>query len=126
MHRVLIVEDDADVAKSIRQLLVSERYGVAIARNVDKALALVGEKPFDVIILDIMMPGTSVEEFVELVEDIPIIYCTALSPIEAHHRTNLAGKAVVDYLKKPYSNANLLSAVRSAIERKPSLQRHHV
>ena len=126
---VLIVEDDADMAETIRVILESKDYQVIAATSKDEGLDKVRAERPDLVLLDIMMPeGTEGFHFVwELrrdpdaeVRDIPIIVVSAL-----HETTNLrfypdqsddtyqAGEylPVQDFVDKPLDPADLLSRV---------------
>jgi DNA-binding response OmpR family regulator len=57
MARILIVEDEPDIALGLRQDLKMEGYEVEVAESGEQALERVQEKPFELILLDVMLPG---------------------------------------------------------------------
>ena len=58
-HRILVVDDEPTVCKSIRQVLVGGDCDVDIAQTGEEALGKEAEQPYDVLIVDLMMPGLS-------------------------------------------------------------------
>ena len=57
--RILVVDDEATVCKSIRQVLMQDEYEVEMANSGEEALAKEADRPYDVMIVDLMMPGLS-------------------------------------------------------------------
>ena len=57
MPEVLIVDDDCALAEMLREYLHMEKFTLSHARNGDEALTRIDAKPFDFVILDVMMPG---------------------------------------------------------------------
>src|SRR6478735_4376149 len=62
---VLIVDDDRDHAESVADILEMRGYAIEIAGSGEAGVAKFGEAVFDVVLMDVMMPGFSVEELVE-------------------------------------------------------------
>jgi DNA-binding response OmpR family regulator len=112
-RRVLLVEDDADLADALRELLVDEGFDVRLASNGRIALMLmcaVEPKP-DLIILDLMLPEISGWRMMDLLRDddrfanIPVIVTTAASAA--------APEGARQYFSKPLNLRALLQAVES-------------
>ncbi len=120
--RVLLAEDDAKVAKHLRQALVSEGYAVDAAQDGDEALWLAENKPYDAIVLDVMMPlkdGYAVSRQLRRKGvATPILFLTARGEIEDKVRGLDAGAD--DYMVKPFSVVELLARLRALLRR----QRH--
>ncbi|OZD47305.1 DNA-binding response regulator [Rhodococcus sp. 06-1477-1B] len=119
MTRVLIVEDEPDLADPLAYLLRREGYEVEIAE--DGALALVAfrERGADILLLDLMlpgMPGTEVCRQVRLSSQVPIIMLTAKdSEVDIVVGLELGAD---DYVTKPYSTRELLARMRAVLRRR--------
>lgn len=119
VHRILIVEDDARISRYLQLELVHEGYEVETAFDGLSGLdtALTGN--FDLIILDLMMPGMSGIEVCRRVRresDVPIIILTAKDDI-SDKVTGLDTDAD-DYMTKPFAIEELLARIRAALKRR--------
>jgi DNA-binding response OmpR family regulator len=120
--RILIVDDEFSLVQQIQQILQKERYTVETAYNGEKALDKIFETPFDLIILDIMMPridGLTVLENTRK-EGIktPVLMLTAKGDIKDRIRGLDLGAD--DYMPKPFSLDELLARVRALLRRSGS------
>jgi two-component system copper resistance phosphate regulon response regulator CusR len=117
--RILVAEDVSKVAGHIRQGLESEGYSVDLAANGDEALWLAEIHPYDVLVLDVMMPGkdgfTVVRQLRRKRINTPVIFLTARSEVEDRVRGLDAGGD--DYLTKPFSITELLARLRALLRR---------
>ncbi|MCL2350865.1 MAG: response regulator, partial [Defluviitaleaceae bacterium] len=100
--KILLVEDDKNIADIVKKFLVNEGYFVDICTNGDDALSLMYDKSYHLLILDIMLPGASGHELLKeyrKLSDSPVLMMTALDDDENEMRafTNKAD----DYLIKP-------------------------
>ncbi|WOF23784.1 response regulator transcription factor [Microbacterium betulae] len=118
MTRVLLVEDEPDLADPLAYLLRREGYEVEIAEDGDAALAAFREQEPDVILLDLMlpgMPGTEVCRQVRTTSAVPIIMVTAKdSEVDIVVGLELGAD---DYVTKPYSSRELLARMRAVLRR---------
>ena len=115
--RILLADDAPDILEVVSVLLASEGYRVDAARDGLEALAL-ARYPFDLAILDVMMPkasGLEVCERLRLSSNAPILFLTARS----QDADKVAGLAVGgdDYLVKPFSTPELLARVKAMLRR---------
>jgi len=115
---VIIVEDDERLAALTREYL--ERHSVVVthARDGETGLRLIQQSRFDVVLLDLMLPGKSGIEICQRLRefsDLPVIMITALGE-EADRVLGLEIGAD-DYLPKPYSPRELLARIRALIRR---------
>lgn len=116
--RILVVEDDARLAATLERLLVSEMYDVEVAGDGNEALRRARERPFDLVVLDVMLPGLdgiSVCRRLRASSQQPILMLTALSGTEQRVRGLDSGAD--DYLVKPFANEELLARVRALLRR---------
>lgn len=103
MFKVLVVEDDKDLNRAVCSFLNQSGYEATGCLEADSAYDEMYENTFDIIISDIMMPGTDGFEFVKTVrsidEDIPVLFMTARDDFAAKQRGYRIG--VDDYMVKP-------------------------
>jgi heavy metal response regulator len=116
---ILIVEDEAKVASFIKRGLEEEKYTVEVAYDGEEGLNSALEKPFDLIILDVMLPkrdGLSVaKELRAKGKQCPILMLTAKDSVEDIVAGLDSGSD--DYLTKPFAFAELLARVRALVRR---------
>jgi putative two-component system response regulator len=117
--RVLVVDDNALNRKLIRGLLASEKYEVTTADSGEAALKLAREIKFDLVMLDIMMPGMDGFEVCRRLKGsdrtrlVPIVLVTALNDREAKIKGIEAGAD--DFISKPPNKTELLARTKSLI-----------
>jgi two-component system OmpR family response regulator len=119
--RVLVVDDDVRMAGAIRRGLQYEGLVVDVAADGEEALRVVGATDYDVIVLDVLMPGLGgFETCRRLRADglwMPVLMLTARDSVEDRVR-GLDGGAD-DYLTKPFSLAELTARLRALVRRGP-------
>lgn len=117
--RILVVDDLAEIRDLLQVYLEDEGYQVLTAGNGEEALAAVAAHPPDLILLDIMMPGTDGYEVCRRLKSdektafIPIVMLTALQDME--HRLQGIELGTDEYLTKPFRRLELLTRVRSLL-----------
>lgn len=113
--RVLIVEDEKKMASFIRKALQGEGLAVDVLHNGDDVLAAATVTPFDVIVLDIMLPGRDglsvVRQLRERRVPTPVLLLTARG--EVGERVEGLNVGADDYLPKPFVLAELIARVRA-------------
>ena len=119
--QILVVEDEAKVARALEQGLTAEGYGVSVAATGDEALEYAHARPFDAILLDLMLPGRDgfavLKEVRERGLTTPVLVLTARDAVEDRVRGLDSGAD--DYLVKPFAFAELLARVRALLRRGP-------
>jgi len=116
---ILIVDDVLENIQVAMNILKEDSYDFSFAMSGDEALELVKENEFDLILLDIMMPGIDGFEVCKrlkadsLLSDIPIIFLTAKSDIDSIAKSFEVGG--VDYIVKPFHALELLARVKTHI-----------
>ena len=117
--RLLIVEDDPNMARFLQKGLQEERYAVDVASDGEEGLLLASVSPYDLIILDIMLPkldGLTVCNRLRADRrTTPILLLTARESVESKV-AGLNGGAD-DYLTKPFAFAELVARVRALLRR---------
>lgn len=118
--RVLVVEDEHKIANAIKKGLQREPYAVDIVHNGIEGYDLASSEQYDVIILDIMLPGMDGLEICKKLREqnihIPILMLTAKSQIE--DKVTGFNLGADDYLTKPFAFAELLVRIK-ALTRRP-------
>ena len=118
--RILLVEDERKLSAVIKRGLKEVHYAVDLADNGDDALFLAETNPYDLIILDIMIPGKDVISICRNLRkkknDTPILMLTARDDVEDKISGLDAGAD--DYLTKPFVFAEFLARVRALLRRK--------
>jgi class 3 adenylate cyclase len=120
---LLVVDDNEDNRYTLLRRLKREGYeNVDVAENGQEALGRLGEQPYDLVLLDIMMPVLNGYETLERMKSdmrlrtIPVIMISAVDQIESVVRCIEAGAE--DYLPKPFNAAILRARIRASIEKK--------
>jgi two-component system, OmpR family, response regulator RegX3 len=118
MTRVLIVEDEPDLADPLAYLLRREGYEVEIAEDGPAALGAYRDRGTDIVLLDLMLPGMSGTEVCRQIRStskVPIIMLTAKdSEVDIVVGLELGAD---DYVTKPYSSRELLARMRAVLRR---------
>ena len=123
---VLVVDDDQRIASAIRRALIYEGYQVEVARDGPLALTHVRERPPDLMILDVMLPGLDGMEVARRLQsaggEFPVLMLTAKDGTSDRVRGLDSGAD--DYLVKPFAYEELLARVRALLRRRaPRRQR---
>jgi DNA-binding response OmpR family regulator len=117
---VLIVEDDAAVARFLKQACEEAGYAPRVEENGAQALALVQRENFDLILMDIMLPGMDGLEVTRRAREAgvatPILIITALDTLEDKVAGLDAGAD--DYVSKPFRVAEILARMRALLRRR--------
>jgi two-component system, OmpR family, response regulator len=118
--RILVVEDEHKIANSIKKGLEQETYAVDIAYDGNEGYDLASVEEYDLIILDLMLPGMSGIEICKKLRaeknHAPILMLTAKSQLE--DKVEGLNSGADDYLPKPFAFEELLARVR-ALSRRP-------
>ena len=118
--RVLVVEDDADIAGVLRRSLDKEGYEVRIAGDGEAALDQAGDFEPDAVVLDLGLPrldGVEVCRRLRDEGDVPILILTARDAVDA--RVEGLDSGADDYLVKPFEREELLARLRALLRRRP-------
>lgn len=119
MFKILVVEDDRELNRTVCSFLNQNGYEATGCLNVDDAFDTLYDQVFDLIVTDIMMPGTDgfafVKEVREMNADIPILFMTARDDIASKQRGFRIG--VDDYMVKPIELDELFLRIGALLRR---------
>jgi two-component system, OmpR family, response regulator MprA len=118
--RVLIVEDDADIADVLRRSLRNEGYEVRTSADGAAALDVAAGFMPDLVVLDLGLPGLDGVEVCRRLRsdgDVPILMLTARA--ETEDRVEGLDSGAYDYLVKPFERLELLARIRALLRRRP-------
>ncbi len=116
--RILVVEDEVKAADYLRKGLGESGYLVEVANNGIDGQFLAQESDFDLIILDVMLPGIDGWQLLQIIRrksQVPVLFLTARDAVE--DRVKGLELGADDYLIKPFSYAELLARVRTLLRR---------
>lgn len=113
--RVLVVEDELKVANALREGLEGEHYEVVVERTGESAFFRINTEPFDLILLDLTLPGRDGLEILKAIRaknmKTPVLVLTARDTLE--DRVKGLDSGADDYLVKPFAFAELLARIRA-------------
>lgn len=119
MIKILVVEDDIKLNKLVRTVLAQNGYDADMALDGDSALDMFGEKHYDLIISDIMMPITDgyalAKKIREINANIPILFMTAVDDLDAKKKGFSLG--IDDYMVKPIDTDELILRIGAIMRR---------
>ncbi len=114
-RRVLIVEDEPNIAESLRFLLTHDGFQVSLEKDGAKAVARVDAGETDIVVLDLMLPNRSGFDILRDLRsgshaELPVLMLTAKG--QATDRKTAEELGVSKFMTKPFSNAEVVAAVR--------------
>jgi DNA-binding NtrC family response regulator len=114
---VLIIDDESEIRESLQTLLEMDGFSVETAGSGEEGLLRIGEYPFDLILLDLTLPGRNGMEVLTEIRDhdshLPVIMITAYGTVENAVRAIQLG--ATNFVQKPWDNEKLLADVRAAV-----------
>jgi DNA-binding response OmpR family regulator len=120
MRRVLLIEDEANIAEALRFILARDGWAVTVCGDGAAGLALALAEPPDLVILDLMLPSLSGLELLvalrgaEATRALPVLMLTAKGQERDRHAAEAAG--VSAFMTKPFDNAEIRAQVRALLE----------
>ncbi len=116
---VLVIDDEAAIRDSLEVLLTLEGYEVKMAADGEQGLRILELENFDLVLLDLALPGRSGLELLPMIKDrqpeIPVIMITAYGTVDNVVEAIRAGAE--NFVQKPWDNEKLLADIRSAVAR---------
>src|SRR5215470_5079249 len=119
--RILVVEDEAKVARALKEGLEGERYDVVVAKTGEEGFFRANAELFDLIVLDLMLPGRDGIEVLTTLRkrgvQTPVLLLTAKDTVE--DRVLGLDSGADDYLVKPFAFPELVARLRALLRRPP-------
>ena len=118
--RILVIDDDHTVLRSVGEVLREEGYTVECCSNAEDALQMVERRRPDAILLDLMLPGMNGRQFLRVLRDrlgsaaVPVVLMTAVRGIDARQTLSMGAS---DLIEKPFDVDTLLNKVALALFR---------
>ena len=115
---ILVVDDDNRIRDLLKEYLTDKNYIVSTSDNAENAKIKITQFKFDLIVLDVMMPGQNGYDLTKEIKEsrnIPIILLTAKGEVE--HRIHGLGLGADDYLGKPFEPQELLLRIKNIIKK---------
>jgi two-component system, OmpR family, KDP operon response regulator KdpE len=118
--RILVVDDDPQIRRAMRATLTSRDYQVSDARTGEEGLEMLRAAPYDLVLLDINMPGMGGIETCRLIRSSSEIAIIMLTVSNAEKdKVEALDAGADDYITKPFSMPELLARIRAALRRMP-------
>ncbi len=117
---ILVVDDDTRLRSLLTRFLRESDFMVSSAKGAPEARAMLKQYKFDLLIVDIMMPGESGLEFLDKLrkeDNVPVILLTAMG--ESGDRINGLERGADDYLPKPFEPKELVLRIKNILKRTP-------
>ena len=118
MQKILLLEDDINLSETIKEYLEDEGHEVDSAYTSDEAIEKIYEKNYDILLLDVMVPGINGFELLKKVKeekDIPAIFITSLNSVEDLEKGYESG--CDDYIRKPFALKELKLRIEAILKR---------
>jgi len=113
---IMIVDDEPDNISTVKTILEKEGYAIVTAVNADDCLEKLKTSKPDLILMDIMMPGTPVKEVIPKIDKkIKIAYLSVVRTSEAEKEDLMESKNIVDYIQKPFDIKELAEKVKKIV-----------
>ena len=116
---ILVIDDEAAIRESLEVLLTLEGYAVTMAADGEEGLRILDQESFDLLLLDLALPGQSGLELLPLIKErhpeMPVIMITAYGTVDNVVDAVRAGAE--NFVQKPWDNEKLLADIRSAVAR---------
>ena len=118
MHKILLIEDDVNLAELVRIYLISEDWEIRVVHNGVDALSELAHSNYDLILLDLLLPdinGFDICRSIREKSTVPIIMLTALE--DSIHKVQGLNMGADDYIIKPFEPTELIARINSQLRR---------
>ncbi len=109
--KILVVDDEEDIRKSVKMILTVNGYEVITAVDGDDLLKKISQETPDLILLDIMMPGTPVQEIIKQIKNIKIAFMSVVRISDARKRGLCSQDNIIDFFQKPFNVTDLIDRI---------------
>jgi DNA-binding response OmpR family regulator len=116
VKKILVVDDEPDIRESVKIILEKNGFKVITAVNGDDGLAKWKKEKPDLVLLDIMMPGTPVREIVPQMKGAKVVYLSVVRTSEAEKEELMESKNIVDFIQKPFDVDELVKRIKKLVK----------
>jgi len=116
VKKVMIVDDERDIRDSVKQILEKEGYEVSQAISGDDCLKKIPKANPDLIIMDIMMPGTPIRKIVPKIKKAKVMFFSIVNLSDVEKEELLSQSNVVGFIHKPFDINKLKKGVEKALK----------
>jgi CheY-like chemotaxis protein len=118
--KILIVDDEEDIRLSLKDVLEAQGYQITLAENGKECLTKLRKEKFDLVLMDILMPGMSgTDTFNKIIKDEKLkntkVILISVINYGIQGREKLSDLGVIDFINKPFNLKSLLSKVKKAL-----------
>ena len=113
-QRILIVDDEPDIRSMLKVLLEKEGFQISTAVDGDDCLRKLKNDNADLVLLDIMMPGTPVKEILPEIKT-NVLFLSVIRVSEAEREDLLKGSNIVGFVQKPFDVKQLLEKIKQVL-----------
>lgn len=125
---ILVVDDDQRLRRLLRKYLTANGFQVAEAPSADEAAPLLALLEFDLIVMDLMMPGTNGIDMIQNIRragnKVPVLMLTAMGDVD--HRISGLEAGADDYLSKPFEPRELVLRINGILRRVPDKSQNRI
>ena len=117
MKRILIVDDDLNIAELIKDLLIIDNYIAEYVLSGEEALEILKKQKYDLIVLDVMLPNLNGFEIIEKIRkyETPVLFLSAKTDEESVIKGLKLGAE--DYIRKPFNRLEFLARIENILKR---------
>jgi two-component system, OmpR family, response regulator VicR len=123
MVLIMVLDDDKDILKSVKDLLTGKGYEVLTTNNVDDCIKKLKKVTPDLILLDLMMPKSLDGKLVDMIRDIKILIFSIVKPddidkliLNPNLKEFLKSDNVIGHIVKPFDNEEFIETVKKSLE----------
>jgi|TARA_Y100000310_G_C20293077_1_gene628090 CheY-like chemotaxis protein len=112
---IMVVDDEPDIRATVKTVLEKNGYEVITAVSGDDCLKQLKKEKPELILMDVMMPGTPVREVVPKIKGIKVAYLSVVRTSEAEKEELTKSANIVDFINKPFDINDLLKRVKKIV-----------
>jgi len=118
LKKIIVVDDEEDIRNSVKNILEDNKFEVKTSENGKDFIKKISKEKFDLIILDVLMPGLTTKEIITELKKkkikTPIIFLTVVRLADQTKET--ITPQMIDYIEKPFDNSDLIDRVKKALK----------
>jgi DNA-binding response OmpR family regulator len=112
LKTIMVVDDEPDIRSTVVTVLEKAGYKVITAISGDDCLIQLKKEKPDLILMDIMMPGTPIKDVIEKIKGIKVAFLSVVRTSEAEREDLMKSQNIVDFIQKPFDVKELIRRVK--------------